>query len=125
MSCLEDSPRDLVLALGAGLHAGELVGDRIFDRLIVADLEMQKRMLLDGAPEWRPNSVSDPMKLIAPAIYLPLRRAITSSTLSAMVWRDQRIELAGEIRPAPFARPGIHVEAEERVPHRFASDRSR
>ena len=40
----------LVLALRAGLHTGELVRDRIFDRLIVADLEMQKRMVLDASP---------------------------------------------------------------------------
>src|SRR3984893_15634562 len=36
--------RELVLALGAGLDAGEPVSDRIFDRLVVADLEMQARM---------------------------------------------------------------------------------
>src|SRR5258707_2834040 len=41
---------ELVLALGAGLDAGEPVGDRIFDRLVVADLEMQERMVLDRAP---------------------------------------------------------------------------
>ena len=41
---------DLVLALGAGLDAGELVRDRVFDRLIIAELEMQERMVLDGAP---------------------------------------------------------------------------
>ena len=29
---------------------------------------------------------------------------------------DQRKERAGEIRPAPFARAGLHVEFEERVP---------
>src|SRR5206468_1459074 len=42
--------RDLVLAAGAGLDAAELVLDRIVDRLIVADLEMQERVLLDAAP---------------------------------------------------------------------------
>ena len=42
--------RELVLALGAGLDARELVGDRVIDGLIVAQLEMQKRMVLDGAP---------------------------------------------------------------------------
>ena len=29
---------------------------------------------------------------------------------------DQREEFAGEIGPAPFARAGVHVEREERVP---------
>src|ERR1700720_2774545 len=42
--------RELVLALGAGLDAGEPVGDRIFDRLVVADLEMQEGVMLDRAP---------------------------------------------------------------------------
>ena len=42
--------RELVLALGAGLDAGELVRDRVFDRLIVAELEMQERVMLDRAP---------------------------------------------------------------------------
>src|SRR5215467_6612578 len=42
--------RELVLALGAGLDAGEPAVDRIFDRLIVANLEMQERMMLDRAP---------------------------------------------------------------------------
>src|SRR5665213_3482539 len=42
--------RELVLALGARLNAREFVLDRVFDRLIVADLEMQEGMVLDGAP---------------------------------------------------------------------------
>src|SRR5450759_1041528 len=42
--------RQLVLALGAGLDARQSVGDRVFDGLIVAQLEMQERMVLDGAP---------------------------------------------------------------------------
>src|SRR5437763_11796581 len=32
---------------------------------------------------------------------------------------DQRIERPREIRPPPLARPGLHVEREERVPGRF------
>ncbi len=42
--------RELVLALGAGLDAGELVRDGEFDRLVVAELEMQERVVLDAAP---------------------------------------------------------------------------
>ena len=41
---------DLVLTLRARLDPGELVLDGVLDRLIIADLEMQERMLLDGAP---------------------------------------------------------------------------
>src|SRR6266704_773775 len=32
---------------------------------------------------------------------------------------DERIELPGQIRPAPFARAGLHVEGEEGVPYGF------
>src|SRR5947209_3705027 len=42
--------RDLVLALRAGLDGSESVLDREIDRLIIADLEMQERMMLDCAP---------------------------------------------------------------------------
>src|ERR1700722_14668497 len=41
---------ELMLAPGAGLDAGELAGDGVFDRLVIADLEMQERMVLDRAP---------------------------------------------------------------------------
>ena len=39
-----------MLALGAGLDARELALDGVLDRLIVAELEMQERMMLDAAP---------------------------------------------------------------------------
>ena len=42
--------RQLVLALRAGLHDLQATLDREIDRLIVADLEMQERMMLDRAP---------------------------------------------------------------------------
>src|SRR5665647_638924 len=42
--------RQLVFALRAGFDAAELMGDRKVDRLIIAQLEMQKRMVLDGTP---------------------------------------------------------------------------
>ena len=41
---------ELVLALRAGLDALELVLDREVDGLIVAELEMQERVVLDRAP---------------------------------------------------------------------------
>ena len=42
--------RELVLALRAGLDARQAVGDGPIDRLVVAELEMQERLLLDRAP---------------------------------------------------------------------------
>src|SRR5437762_3593124 len=41
---------ELVLALGTGLDALELAINGELNGLIVADLEMQERVLLDGAP---------------------------------------------------------------------------
>jgi len=42
--------RQLVFALRAGLDPFELVLNRVVDGLIVAELEMQKRVVLDRAP---------------------------------------------------------------------------
>src|SRR6476646_5832867 len=46
----EISARDLVLALRPRLDGFQPAPDRKIDRLIVADLEMQKRMMFDRAP---------------------------------------------------------------------------
>src|SRR6202011_3026261 len=42
--------RDLVLALGAGLDGFQAAPDRKVDRLVIADLEMQERVMFDSAP---------------------------------------------------------------------------
>src|SRR5712691_3624009 len=41
---------DLVLALRARLDAGELRFDGVLDRLVIAELEMQERMVLHATP---------------------------------------------------------------------------
>src|SRR6476661_237962 len=41
---------ELVFALGTGLDALELAIDGELDGLVIADLEMQERVVLDGAP---------------------------------------------------------------------------
>src|SRR5438270_9917548 len=42
--------RDLVLALRAGLDPLKAARNRKIDGLVIADLEMQERVVLDGAP---------------------------------------------------------------------------
>src|SRR5580704_517261 len=42
--------RNLVFALGAGFDPRQLVRDGKIDRLVIAEFEVQKRMMLDGAP---------------------------------------------------------------------------
>ena len=41
---------ELVLALRAGLDPREPMRDRVVDRLVVAELEVQERVVLDAAP---------------------------------------------------------------------------
>ena len=76
-------------------------------------------MVLDGAPVAAVDACRAPMKLMAPAIQRPARLAITSRMRSRICLADDGEEFAREIGPAPFARAGVHVEGEERVPDRL------
>ena len=110
--------RELVLALGAGLDAGELVRDRELDRLVVAELEMQERVVLDRAPvaaiqRVGADEVERAGNLSAGAL------GHDQQDVVAHALADQREERAGEVGPAPFARAGLHVEGEERIPGRL------
>ena len=105
----------LVLALGACLDAGELVVNRELDGLVVADLEMQELVVLDGAP------VAAVERLGADEIDGagdPFAGALGHHQQDAVGHgrADDREELARQIGPAPFARAGVHVEREEGVP---------
>src|SRR5450759_4971919 len=110
--------RQLVLALGAGLDARQSVGDRVFDGLIVAQLEMQKRMVLDGAPV-APVDRIDPEKIDGAGNPAPGAAGHHQQDAVAHLLADDREEFAGKVGPAPFARAGVHVEGEKGVPHRF------
>ena len=46
----EEAAQELVLALGAGVEAGEPVPDAVLDQAVVADLEVQAAVLLGAAP---------------------------------------------------------------------------
>ena len=110
--------RQLVLALGAGLDARELVGDRVVDGLIVAQLEMQERMVLDGAPVAAIDRVGAD-EIDGAGDPAPGALGHHQQDAVAHLFADDREEFAGEIRPAPFARAGVHVEGEKGVPDRF------
>ncbi len=110
--------RELVLALGAGLDALRAMADGVFDRLIIADLEMQKGPLLDRAPVAAVDGVVaekiDRAGDIAPAA----PRHDQQNALGH--GRADAVEkVARQIGTAPFARAGVHVEGEERVPMRL------
>src|SRR5690349_2426509 len=96
------SARELMLALRTGFDNLQLVLDRKIDRLIVADLEMQERMMLDRAPvaaeqRIRADKIDgarDP-SAVAPGH--------DQENVLAHALADQRKELAREIGPAPLA----------------------
>src|ERR671931_2422044 len=91
------------------------MADREFDGLVIADLEMQAGMGLDGAPvasiEAIPSDQVECARYIAPAALCEHEQAAVSHCLL-----QQREEWSVEIRPAPFTRTSVHVEGEERVP---------
>ena len=45
-----EAARDLVLAAGAALEDLHAAGDALVDRVVVADVEVQERVLLEAAP---------------------------------------------------------------------------
>ena len=116
--------RQLVLALRAGLDAGEAARDRRVDRLIIAELEMEERHFLEGAP------IAAVERLGADQVERagdrpPSRSARISSSRSPMPLAEQVEEGAGQIGLAPFARAGVLVEGPEGVPMRRRRSRRR
>src|SRR5580692_996521 len=110
--------RELMLALRARLDAGELAANREFDRLIIADLEMQKWVILDAAP------VAAVKREVADEI--DRARHMAPGALShdeekpvAHFFRQKREEGTRQIGPSPFARARVHVESEEGVEMRL------
>src|SRR5215470_7898885 len=101
-----------MLALRAGLHRIQTALNGEIDRLVVADLEMQEVVMLDGAPVAAEQSIGanevdgagDPT-----AVALGHHQ----EHVLAHALADLREELPREVRPAPFARAGLHVEREE------------
>ena len=108
----------LVLALGTGLDALELAIDGELDGLVVAELEMQERVVLDGAPMAAEQRVAadeiDGAGDEAAGALGHHQHDLVGHALA-----DQRVELSGQVGPAPFARAGLHVELEEGVPGLF------
>ena len=115
--------RELVLALGAGLDPAQSAREREIDRLIVADLEMQERPVLDRAPVAAVERVVadeiDRAGDIAPGAARHHQEHAVGERRA-----DQIEESAGEIGAAPFARARMHVELEERVPMLWSNCRA-
>src|ERR1700722_11318908 len=110
--------RELVLTLRTGLDGLEVPLNRKIDRLIVADLEMQERVMLDRAPVTAEQGIG-PDKIDGAGDPAAIALGHDQQHVFGHVLADQRKERAGQVRPAPFARAGLHVELKEGVPGIF------
>ena len=107
--------RELVLPLGAGLDRPQPVRQGPFDRLIVAELEVEERHLLGAAP------VAAVEGIAADDVQRPGDRPAVAQgeeQQQPLAHRpgDRLEEGARQIGPAPFARSGVLVERPHRVP---------
>src|SRR5215471_8783779 len=101
--CRKIAARNLVLALRSGLHAQELALNGVLDRLVIAELEMQEGMMLDGAPMPSEQRVgADEIDGTCD----PAPRALGHDQEDAVAHScpNHRIERTREIGPAPLAR---------------------
>ena len=94
--------RQLVLALGPRLHARDSVGDRELDGLVIAQLEMQAGMVLDGAPVAAVEAIAaDHVQRAGNGTLAP--HGHDQEAAFAGRRADQRERLAVEIGPSPLA----------------------
>ena len=96
--------RQLVLALRAGLDAGEAMPDRPVDRLIIAELEVEERHLLGASPvtavkRVRPDEVQRAGDWARSTAGKKQQQNLTHPLA------DQVEEFAGEIGVTPFPLP--------------------
>ncbi len=107
--------RDLVFALCAGLDALQTALDCEVDSLIVADLEVEERVMLDRTPVAAEQRVrSDKIDCARDPFFVALchhQQHVVGHGIA-----DLRKELAREVRSPPFARAGLHIEFKESIP---------
>src|SRR5690606_22813403 len=93
------------------------------DGLMVADLEMQERMILDATPVPAEKRIAadeiDRPRDIAAAALGRDQQDILGHALA-----DQAVEFPVQIGTAPFAAAGIQVEGKELVPDGFGEIRA-
>src|SRR5438045_154676 len=107
--------RDLMFSLCAGLDRFQAASNCEIDRLIIADLKMQERMMLDRAPVPAKQGLGadEINRARNPA---PVAARHDQQHVISQAFADQREECAGQIRAAPFSRTRLHVKREKRVP---------
>src|SRR5437868_9253948 len=107
--------RNLVLALRAGLNASEAMVDRPFDRLVIAEFEVEEWHFLGAAP------VAAVERVRADEIQRAGDRLRTTAGEEeqhrlAEPLSDEVEELPREVGIAPLPRAGVLVERPHRVP---------
>ena len=104
-----------MLALGTGFDTVEPEPDRDLDRLMVTELEMQVRVLLQQAPIAAIEGIgADEIERGSDVAPILPGQHQQDPVGHALV--DQLKKLAIEIGAAPFARAGVLVTGEEDVP---------
>src|SRR4029079_14228340 len=99
---------ELMGALGAGLDPGEAMLNGVVDSLVVADLEMQTGMLLDGAPIAAIERIgANEVEGAGDGAAIALGEH--EEDLVGHALADQAEEFAREIGRAPFARAGVLI----------------
>src|SRR5580704_8997918 len=108
----------LMFSLSASLDAGECARNREFDRLIIADLEMQEGVLLDGPPI-APVERVPPEKINGARDIAAVALGHDEENMIAHRSAHMRKKSAVEIGRPPFARACIHIETKKYVPMGF------
>src|SRR5690606_2465165 len=114
------APGQLVLTLGPGLDNFEATLNGEVYRLMITDLEVQERVVLDTAPVAaiecvRTDEVDGACDVAAVA------PGHDQQNILRHALADERKELPVEIGPPPFAAACIHVEGKEIVPDLFGN----
>src|SRR4051794_13552141 len=92
--------------------------DGVLDGLIVTQLEMQERMMLDGAPMPSIERVgADEVQGACDPAARALRHDQQDAIAHRLTYRGK--ERARQIGPPPFPRSGMDVEVEECIPDGF------
>ena len=107
--------RDLVLALRAGLNRLQTMIDRPFDRLVIAELEMEERHVLGAAPIASVERVrTDEIECAGDRPPVAARQKQQQSVAHALA--DQVEEAARQVGLPPLPAAGVLVEGPHRVP---------
>src|SRR3990170_2200040 len=107
--------RELMRALSAGLDAAKAMGNGVLDRLIIAELEVQARVMLDRAPVAPVQAIAaDQVQGAGDGAAGALGEDQETTVRHGCA--EQREKAPVEVGLSPFAAASVHVEGEDVVP---------